>query len=162
MEHSKSKTKSRLTREELLQSPEFWIENIRTELFNMVQDYMDEHHMNRKQLAEKLGVSKGYISQVLNGESDHRLSKIVALATSLGKAPYFYLKDMDEVLQNDKKSKSVYIDFEALESKANRCDTMDKVLPIKNNNPQSYQSDSKHSKFQLNSDEVAYSLDADD
>lgn len=121
----KSKKRPKLTRELLLQRPEFWIENIRTELFNMVQEYLDHNNMSRKELAEKLGVSKGYISQVLNGESDHRLSKIVSLATSLGKAPYIYLKDINEVLSNDVNGKSIYIDFEELESKANRCDILD-------------------------------------
>lgn len=129
----KSKKRPKLTRDILLQRPEFWIENIRTELFNMVQEYLEENNMSRKELAEKLGVSKGYISQVLNGESDHRLSKIVSLATSLGKAPYIYLKDINEVLTNDTNGKSIYIDFEELESKANRCDIIDSFA-ISNNN----------------------------
>jgi len=133
MENLKSKNRPKLTRELLLQSPEFWIENIRTELFNMVQEYLDENEMSRKQLADKLGVSKGYISQVLNGESDHRLSKIVSLATALGKAPYLYLKDLNEVLVNDINKKSVYIDFKVLESKAKRCDILGSFA-ISNNN----------------------------
>lgn len=99
----------------------------------MVQDYLDENNMSRKELAEKLGVSKGYISQVLNGDSDHRLSKIVSLATSLGKAPYIYLKDINEVLSNDNNGNSVYIDFEELESKANRCDILDSFAFNKDN-----------------------------
>jgi len=120
MEDSKSETTNkRLTRQDLIVSPEFWIENIRTELYNIIQDYMDENGLTRKQLAEQLGVSKGYISQVLNGESDHRISKLVSLALQVGKAPYLYFKDVDKVLAKDKKGESVYIDFEQLESKAN-------------------------------------------
>lgn len=127
MENLKSKKRPRLTRETLLQSPEFWVENIRTELFNVVQNYLEDNNMSRKQLAEKLGVSKGYISQILNGDSDHRLSKIVSLATALGKAPYIFLKDMNKVLENVKNGKSVYIDFEEIETKASRCDILDSV-----------------------------------
>ncbi len=122
MENSKLNNRPKLTREMLLQSSEFWVENIRTELFNMVQDYLEDNNMSRKELAEKLGVSKGYISQILNGDSDHRLSKIVSLATALGKAPYIYLKDLNEVLENEKDGRSVYIDFKEMETKASRCD----------------------------------------
>lgn len=132
MVKSKSK-KTKLTRESLLQSPEFWIENIKTELFNMVQEYMDENNLKRKELAAELGFTKGYISQVLNGDSDHRISKLVALATSLGKAPYFYLKDIEKVLQADADEKGIYIDFEELEAKAKRCDLIDTLNYTKPN-----------------------------
>ena len=117
MEDSKSETSNkRLTRQDLIVSPEFWIENIRTELYNIIQDYMDENGLTRKQLAEQLGVSKGYISQVLNGESDHRISKLVSLALMVGKAPYLYLKDVNKVLEEDAEGKNVYLDFEGMES----------------------------------------------
>jgi len=93
----------------------------------MVQDYLDTQNMTRKELAEKLGVSKGYISQILNGESDHRLSKIVSLSTALGKAPYIYLKELDTVIKNDQKGNNIYIDFEELELKAKRCELLDNL-----------------------------------
>jgi len=124
MGNSKSK---RLTRENLLRSSEFWIENIRTELYNMVQEYMDENDLSRKDLADELGVSKGYISQILNGNSDHRISKLASLATSLGKAPYVFLKDLETVIEEDKSDINIYIDFEELEYKAERCDYLDRV-----------------------------------
>jgi len=104
-----------ITREELLQSREFWEEYIKTDLFNLVQDYLDENDLSRKALAEKMGVSRGYISQVLNGDSDHRLSKIIAFALQAGKAPYLCFRDLDEVLEDDRNGKSVYVDFEKVE-----------------------------------------------
>ena len=125
MENLKSKNKKKkLTRESLLRSPEFWEENIKTELFNMIQDYMDEHNLNQKQLAEKVGCSKGYISQLLNGDSDHRLSKLVQLALSIGKAPYLYLKDIEKIVEADNNYEPIYIDFDELESKAKLCEPL--------------------------------------
>jgi len=116
--------KSKITRESLLSSSEFWEENIKTELFNMIQDYLDENNMTQKQLAEKVGCSKGYISQVLNGNSDHKLSKLVGLVLSIGKVPYLHLKDLNQVLEADEEGNSVYINFEELETKAKLCETL--------------------------------------
>ncbi|NOX64615.1 MAG: helix-turn-helix transcriptional regulator [Chlorobi bacterium] len=103
-----------------MRSPEYWIENIKTELYNVIQDYMDEHKLNRTQLAELVGVTKGYISQVLNGSSDHRISKLVNLATMVGKAPYIYFKDLNAVIEKDKNDQSAYIDFQQLELDAEK------------------------------------------
>lgn len=133
MAHSTSKLKRKsLTMRDLLQSSEFWEENIKTEIFNVIQDYMDENELNRKELAEKIGVSKGYISQVLNGDSDHRLSKLVALALAAGKVPYIYLKDLNLVLEQDDLGNSVFIDFNELEKKAKKCDVYKRVIQNSN------------------------------
>jgi len=113
---------------DLLVSPEFWEENIKTEIFNVVQDFLTDNSLTRKDFADKVGVSKGYISQVLNGDSDHRLSKLVALALNAKKAPYIYLKDIDEVLQQSELGNSVFIDFKELEKKASKCDSYDKSI----------------------------------
>ena len=63
-----------MTREELIQSKEYWMAKLQIDLFNEVESYMKKNGLNRVQFAEKLGVSKGYISQILNGDADHRLS----------------------------------------------------------------------------------------
>ncbi len=61
--------------------------------------------LNRVQFAGKPGVSKGYVSQILNGNADHRLSKIVELALSIGLAPTIsFTKIVDETAKNDNSS----------------------------------------------------------
>lgn len=112
-----NKTKKKLTRADLIKSPEFWEENIKTELYNIIQNYMDDNDLNQTQLAQKIGFSKGYISQIINGESDHRISKLVGLALAVGKAPYLYFKDIEMVLKSDAENQSVLINFEELETK---------------------------------------------
>ena len=76
-----------MKREELIQSKEYWIAKIQIDLFNEVETYMKVNNLTRAQFAEKLGVSKGYVSQILNGEADHRISKLVELALSIGLVP---------------------------------------------------------------------------
>lgn len=61
-------------------SPEYWTQLIQIMLYNKIQEYLDANGMTKKEFAEKLGVSKGYVSQILNGDFDHKLSKISELA----------------------------------------------------------------------------------
>ena len=92
-----------MTRNELLQSPSFWIAKIQISLFACAKKFMNETHRNRTQLAEYLGVSKGYASQVLNGEYDHRLSKLVKLALAFGYAPKVEFVPIDQVISEDER-----------------------------------------------------------
>ena len=91
-----------MKREELIQSKEYWITKIQIDLFNEVEAYMKANNLTRTQFAEKLGVSKGYISQILNGEADHRISKLVELALSIGLVPSVSFEKMEDVMRRDK------------------------------------------------------------
>jgi transcriptional regulator with XRE-family HTH domain len=60
---------------------------IQTELFNHVRLYLEENKMTQTQFAAKMGVSKGYISQIMNGNFNHSLSKLIELSLAIGKMP---------------------------------------------------------------------------
>jgi len=90
-----------MKREELLNSKEYWLSKIQIDLFNEVEKYMQRNGLNRTQLAEKLGVSKGYISQILNGDADHRISKLVELSLTIGMAPRLCYEDLDMLVKAD-------------------------------------------------------------
>ena len=83
---------------ELVSSPEYWMETLQNELFRQLDDYRIEHGYNRKQLAEHLGFSKGYVSRLLNGDFNHSAKKLIELSLKIGKAPIFEFKDMDTYL----------------------------------------------------------------
>ncbi|HON19596.1 MAG: helix-turn-helix transcriptional regulator [Paludibacteraceae bacterium] len=91
-----------MKREELIQSKEYWIAKIQIDLFNEVESYMKANNITRAQFAEKLGVSKGYVSQILNGEADHRISKLVELALSIGLVPSVSFEKIQDLLHRDK------------------------------------------------------------
>lgn len=76
-----------ITNDELLETPEYWTTRIQLDLYSHIQEYMRMNSLNRTQLAQKLGVTKGYITQVLNGDFDHRLSKLVELSLAVGVVP---------------------------------------------------------------------------
>ena len=54
------------TREKILNQPQYWVEAINEYLYNAIAEFMEANSMNRTQLAEHLGITKGRVSQILN------------------------------------------------------------------------------------------------
>jgi len=90
-----------MKREELLQNKGYWISRIQIDLFNQLTDYMEKHKLKRTQLAKKLGVSKGYISQILNGDFNHRISTLVELSLAMEKVPELKFTDLRQLLEDE-------------------------------------------------------------
>ena len=76
-----------MDRKQILRNPGYWITQIQVALYNCAFNFMKSKNMNRTQLAEHLGVSKGYVTQLLNGDYDHKLSKVVELSLAFGYVP---------------------------------------------------------------------------
>lgn len=93
-----------MEREELIKSPEYWTTKIQLDLFNEMENFMKENNLNRTKLSQLLGVSKGYLSQVLSGEYDHRISKLVELSLAIGMVPKVEFCDVNYVVFQDKKT----------------------------------------------------------
>lgn len=91
-----------MTREELIQSKEYWLAKLQIDLFNEVEVYMKKNGLSRVQFAESLGVSKGYVSQILNGDVDHRMSKFVELALSIGLVPSITFEKVEDLMTREK------------------------------------------------------------
>jgi transcriptional regulator with XRE-family HTH domain len=94
-----------ITREELIRSKEYWLARLQAMLYQKVEEYLKENNMTKSEFAKKMGVSKGYISQVLNGDFDHKLSKFIELSLMIDKVPLLKLEDIDKVLLLDKEKK---------------------------------------------------------
>ncbi|QGW28318.1 helix-turn-helix domain-containing protein [Phnomibacter ginsenosidimutans] len=91
-----------MKREELLKSREYWIAQIQLKLYEMIENYRKENNLNKTQLAQRLGVTKGYITQILNGDFDHKVSKLVDLALAFDKVPCFEFENFEQYLLCDK------------------------------------------------------------
>lgn len=76
-----------MKRSELLQTPEYWTQKIQIEIFRCAIKFMEENKMNKTQFAEHLNVSKGYVTQILNGDCNFSLSKLVELSIKLNLVP---------------------------------------------------------------------------
>lgn len=90
-----------ITREELLKTNEYWFETLQNEIYRMVAEYLENPDMNQTKLAEKLGVSRGYISQIMNGNFNYTLKKLIELSLAVNKAPSFEFKNLNEYIKED-------------------------------------------------------------
>lgn len=106
-----------MKREELLKSKEYWITKIQLDLFEVIEDYLKANKLTKKQLADKLGVSKSYISQILNGNFDHKISKLVELSLAFDKVPLLVYENISSYVTDGtfgietKVNKKVVIDI---------------------------------------------------
>ncbi len=90
-----------MRRAELLNCEGYWIAKLQMDLYRELVAFMERTHKNSSQLADYLGCSKGYVSQLLNGNFDHKMSKLVKLSLAMGKAPILDYKDISEYLYDD-------------------------------------------------------------
>lgn len=96
-----------MERKELLRSPEYWTSKAQLALYACAEDFMRERKMSRTGLAEYLGVTKGYVSQLLSGEANHKLSKFMELALSFGYIPVMDFMPIERVLELDRQNYEV-------------------------------------------------------
>lgn len=84
-----------MNRKEILENPGYWTQDIQLDIYDAVNNYLETQGMTRKDFAKKLGVTKGYISQILNGNFDHKLSKLVELILACELVPVLTLIPME-------------------------------------------------------------------
>lgn len=82
--------------EDLIKSREYWLETIQNNLYGQVHGFMEKAGINQTQLAERLGVTKGYVSQVLNGHFNHSLEKLIELSLAIGVVPDITFKSIND------------------------------------------------------------------
>ena len=88
-----------MEREDILKSPEFWTTKTQIALYNCAMKFMKEKNFDRTRLADYLGVSKGYVTQLLNGDYDHRMSKFFELALSFGVIPIINFTPIEKYIE---------------------------------------------------------------
>ena len=102
---SNQKNKIMKKRSELIQSPAYWLDKYQGDIFRALVSYMEEKGLNQTQLSEELGVSKGYVSQILNGNFNFTLKKMIELSLSIGRIPDLKLEPMDSFIGKERKQR---------------------------------------------------------
>jgi transcriptional regulator with XRE-family HTH domain len=85
---------------ELAASREYWLTKIQNELYAHVEEYLEEKSWTRTQFAQHLDVSKGYVSQILNGDFDHKLSKLIDLSLAVGMVPNLRFQQIADYVED--------------------------------------------------------------
>ena len=65
-----------MTHKDLLNTSEYWITRIQYDFFKKVHQYMEENSLSKSELAKNIGVSKSYVTQILNGTCNFSLNKL--------------------------------------------------------------------------------------
>jgi len=73
---------------EIIKSPDYWLTKIQNELYRQLTGYMKKNNFNQNDMAKRLNVSKGYINQVLNGNFNFTLKKLIELSLAMDKIPF--------------------------------------------------------------------------
>ncbi|MVN22697.1 helix-turn-helix domain-containing protein [Mucilaginibacter arboris] len=105
-----------ITREEILASPEYWFESLQNELYRQLVAYLEKEGINQTELAARLNVSKGYITQILSGNFNHTLKKLIELSLSVGLVPQITYTPIDEVIRKDCQQKELLKELDETEN----------------------------------------------
>jgi transcriptional regulator with XRE-family HTH domain len=89
------------SREKLLRKPIYWFDHEQNEIFRQVTFYMESEGINKTELAKRLNVSKGYISQILNGNFNYTLKKLIDLSLAIGVVPKIKYTPLTDVIEAD-------------------------------------------------------------
>lgn len=84
--------------------------------------------MTQTEFAERLGVSKGYVSQILNGDFDHKLSKLTELIVACDMIPRIELVPKKYATQ-------VLYDTYLQPTDWKKCNTYVRTIPFKSTMP---------------------------
>jgi transcriptional regulator with XRE-family HTH domain len=85
---------------ELAKTRGYWLTKIQNELYDRLEQYREKNNWTRTELANHLGFTKGYLSQIMNGEFDHKLSKLIDLSLAVGLVPNLHLEEIETYVEN--------------------------------------------------------------
>lgn len=101
-------------RKEIIKSPYYWFEKIQNELFRQLHDYMDKNNKTQSDIAREMNVTKGYISQILNGNFNPTLKKLINFIIFLEKVPEINFVSFEDCL-----SENIHINTEEIQNHLN-------------------------------------------
>lgn len=95
-----------LSKKELLSTPNYLLTKYQNEIFRQLVMFMESHNLTQRDVAKKLGVSASYISQILNGNFNFTLKKLIELGLMMDKIPNLEFVTFDEFWLKEKESSS--------------------------------------------------------
>jgi transcriptional regulator with XRE-family HTH domain len=91
-----------MNQDEMLRHPNYLLSTYQLEIYHQLSLYMKEHKLQNKDIADKLKVSTSYVSQILNGNFNFTLKKLIQLGLMMNKVPYLEFIDPKEYWRREK------------------------------------------------------------
>lgn len=101
MEFYRTKTGSPIVLANFAWGKEYWLVQIQTDLYNLVRQYLEQNNMTQTEFADKFGVTKGYISQIMNGNFNHSLAKLIEISLAIGKVPSMNFNNIEDISKSE-------------------------------------------------------------
>ena len=83
-------------------SPDYWTTLIQMSLYDHINQYLKKMGMSCKEFADKLKVSQTCVTQIMNGDFDDKLSKLVEIALACNLIPEIKFKPMSDAQKVEK------------------------------------------------------------
>ncbi|MFM9839526.1 MAG: XRE family transcriptional regulator [Cyclobacteriaceae bacterium] len=90
------------SKEELLKRPNYLLTKYQNEIYRQLVEYMQTNNLTQKDVAERLGASSAYVSQILNGNFNFTLKKLIEIGVMIGKIPVMEFIDPSEFQRREK------------------------------------------------------------
>ncbi|MEZ4874990.1 MAG: helix-turn-helix transcriptional regulator [Flavobacteriaceae bacterium] len=97
--------------EEIARNSGYWLDQIQNQIHYELKCYMEMKGFNRTALADDLGFTKGYISQVLNGNFNFSLHKLIDLSLAINKVPKIEFVEVSDEIKRMERNNCKIIDF---------------------------------------------------
>jgi len=91
---------------DLISTEEYWTTHFQTILFEAIDDYLTKTKKKKSTFAKEIGVSKGYVSQILNGDADHKISTFVKFILASGHIPELKITTIKDYLNKQETFKN--------------------------------------------------------
>lgn len=92
---------------EAIKSPEYWLTGIQIDLYNQILKYLAATKKSKGELATEMGVSNAYISQILNGNFNFTLKKLLEIGLHIGKVPIITFVAFDDLIAEHEAKKAL-------------------------------------------------------
>ncbi len=84
------------SKEQLLSTSNYLLTRYQNEIFRQLITHMESNNLTQGDIAKSLGVSNAYVSQILNGDFNFTLKKLIELGLLVGKVPHLSFVDKNE------------------------------------------------------------------